>query len=255
MNILVLMKAVPAISGVEDDSAPATAEKILNPADNTALEEALRLKDRLGASVTVMTMGVAACEALLRQQLARGCDRAVLITDAAFAGADTLSTARTLARAVTHTGPYDLILCGRRSTDGETGQIGPELAAMLALPCAANCTQLQTEPDSVRVRCLCDGGEETLLLPLPAVLTVQNGVNSPRLASLSGLFRAKRAEITVLRRAELGLPAELCGQKGSATIVKRSMRRVFEKRQAARFDDTQLSDASAQLTAWMEALT
>ena len=254
MNILVLVKAVPSASGVADASAARTPEKIINPADSTALEEALRLKDRLGGTVTVLTMGIASCEALLRQQLAKGCDRAVLVTDPAFAGADTLSTARTLARAVEKTGPFDLILCGRRSTDGETGQIGPELSVLLGLPCAANCTALCPETGHIRCRCLCDSGEEALLVPLPAVLTVQNGINSPRLASLSGLFRAKRAEITVLRRTDLGLPAELCGQKGSGTVVKRSMRRAFEKRTAVHFDQTQLEQATAQLRSWKEAL-
>ena len=248
------MKAVPSVSGVEDASAAGTSEKIINPADSTALEEALRLKDRLGGTVSVMTMGVASCEALLRQQMAKGCDRAVLVTDPAFAGADTLSTARTLACAVEKTGPFDLILCGRRSTDGETGQIGPELSVLLNLPCAANCTALCPEEGHMRCRCLCDGGEEELLVPLPAVLTVVNGINSPRLASLSGLFRAKRAEITVLRREDLGLPAELCGQKGSGTVVKRSMRRAFEKRTAVHFDQTQLEQATAQLRSWKEAL-
>ena len=246
------MKAVPSVSGVEDAASAQTPEKIINPADSAALEEALRLKDRLGGTVCVMTMGVASCESLLRQQLAKGCDRAVLVTDPAFAGADTLSTARTLARAVEKTGPFDLIVCGRRSTDGETGQIGPELSALLDLPCAANCISLCPESGHMRCRCLCDGGEEVLLVPLPAVLTMQNGINSPRLASLSGLFRAKRAELTVLRREDLGLPAELCGQKGSGTLVKRSMRRAFEKRNAVRFDQTQLDLAAAQIRNWME---
>ena len=248
------MKAVPSVSGVEDASAAGTPERIINPADSAALEEALRLKDRFGASVTALTMGVASCEALLRQQLAKGCDRAVLVTDPAFAGADTLSTARTLARAAEKTGPFDLILCGRRSTDGETGQIGPELSVLLDLPCAANCISLCPEAGQIRCRCLCDDGEEALLVPLPAVITVQNGINSPRLASLSGLFRAKRAEITVLRQEDLGLPAELCGQKGSGTVVKRSMRRAFEKRTAVHFDQTQLDGAAAQIRSWKEAL-
>ena len=246
------MKAVPAVSGAADASAPQAPEKIINPADSTALEEALLLKDRLGGAVTVLTMGAASCEALLRQQLAKGCDRAVLVTDPAFAGADTLSTARTLARAVEKTGPFDLILCGRRSTDGETGQIGPELSVMLDLPFAANCTALCPEEGHIRCRCLCDGGEEALLVPLPAVLTVQNGINSPRLASLSGLFRARRAEITVLRREDLGLPAELCGQRGSGTVVKRSMRHVFEKRTAVHLSQSQLDTAAAQIRSWME---
>ncbi len=230
MNILVLLKAVPSVSGGLDGEQK-TTELIVNPADLAALEEALTLKAQHGGKVTVMTMGIARCEQLLREAIARGADHAVLVTDRTFAGSDTCATSRILARAVALLGGFDLIFCGRRSTDGETGQVGPELAVRLGFPYAANCVSLILEDDRLRCGCLTDTGSEELAVPMPALVTFRNGINSPRLPSLMGLRKANQAQIQILDAQAIGLPRELTGQAGSPTIVKRSQRKEFTKRQ------------------------
>lgn len=232
MNILVLIKAVPNTSGGYEENGQKSNTLIANPADMTALEEALKLRDQHGGQVTVATMGVPTCESILRQALACGADRAVLLTDSAFAGSDTAATSRILARMVTVMGGFDLIFCGRRSTDGETGQVGPEIASRLAWSCVTSCTHLEYAGNKLYCRCNSELAEVQYSLDIPAVISFCNGINSPRLASLSGLFRAKRAEITMLNRQSLNLEVAECGQKGSPTIVKKSYRRPFEKRSA-----------------------
>lgn len=230
MNSLVLLKAVPSVSGGLDGEQK-TAELIVNPADLAALEEALVLKAQFGGKVTVMTMGIARCGQLLREAIARGADQAVLVTDRAFAGSDTCATSRILERAVRLLGEFDLIFCGRKSTDGETGQVGPELAVRLGIPYAANCVSLMVEGGRARCVCLTDRGSEEIYVPMPALVTFRNGINSPRLPSLMGLRKANRAEIRILDAQAINLPRELTGQAGSPTIVKRSQRKEFQKRQ------------------------
>lgn len=244
MNILVLLKAVPSVSGGLDGEQK-TTELIVNPADLAALEEALTLKAQHGGKVTVMTMGIARCEQLLREAIARGADRAVLVTDRAFAGSDTCATSRILARAVALLDGFDLIFCGRRSIDGETGQVGPELAVRLGLPYAANCVCLSLEEGHVHCGCLTDTGSEELLVPMPALVTFRNGINSPRLPSLMGLRKANRAEIKILDAQAINLPRELTGQAGSPTIVKRSQRKEFQKRQTVFLSAEELAEKIA----------
>ena len=243
MKILVLIKAVPYTSGGYESAERQTTKLIPNPADMTALEEALALRDTVGGTVTVATMGVPVCDSILRQAIACGANEAVLLTDSAFAGSDTAATSRILAKAVELLGGFDLIFCGRRSTDGETGQVGPELASRLNWACCVSCTKLELVEEKLHCNCLTDLGTAKYELPIPAVITFCNGINSPRLQSLSGLFKAKRAEIRTLTHTDLGLTPAQCGQKGSPTIVKKSYKRPFEKRRAVRFEAAQLSDA------------
>ena len=230
MNILVLVKAVPNTTGGVDSDDKKKTELIPNPADMTALEEAITLREQVGGTVTVATMGVESTASILRQCIARGADQAVLVTDPAFAGSDTNATARILARTVEQLGGFDLIFCGRKSTDGETGQVGPELAAHLGFRFIANCTGKELEGDRIICRCVTDRGTETAACRLPAVISFRNGINSPRLPSLSGLFKANRKEIPRITRETLGMSRQLCGQAGSPTIVKKTYRRPFAKR-------------------------
>jgi electron transfer flavoprotein beta subunit len=174
---------------------------------------------------------------ILRQAIACGANDAVLLTDSAFAGSDTAATSRILAEAVKLLGDYDLIFCGRRSTDGETGQVGPELAARLNRACCVSCTKLEAEENVIRCQCLTDLGTARYEMALPAVVTFCNGINSPRLQSLSGLFKANRKEIPKINRETLGLPRELCGQAGSPTMVKKTYRRPFAKRRPQHLTD------------------
>lgn len=252
MKILVLIKAVPHTSGGYESAERQATKLIPNPADMTALEEALSLRDRLGGTVTAATMGVPVCDSILRQAIACGADEAVLLTDPAFAGSDTAATSRILAKAVEHLGGFDLIFCGRRSTDGETGQVGPELAARLNRGCLVSCTGLTLSESTLTCCCLTDLGTAKYALELPAVVTFCNGINSPRLQSLSGLFKARRAQIPILTHRELGLDPSQCGQKGSPTIVKKSYKRPYEKRRPVRLGEDQLDKAVAVLRQALE---
>lgn len=251
MNILVLIKAVPSVSGGLDGEQK-TTELIVNPADLSALEEALVLKSTLGARVTVATMGITRCESLLKECLARGADEAVLITDRAFAGSDTCATSRILAEAVKRLGSFDLVFCGCRSTDGETGQVGPELAVRLGLPYIANCVELTIDGSKLNANCVTDWGSETLAASLPALITFRNGINSPRLPSLLGLRKANKAQVKTLDFDAIGLPRELTGQAGSPTIVKRSFRKEFRKRSAVRLDGGNLDAAVDTIRKYQE---
>ena len=229
MNILVLIKAVPSVSGGLDGEHK-TTEFIINPADLSALEEALQLKASHGAKITVMTMGIPRCAQLLRECIARGADEALLITDRAFAGSDTCATSRILANAIEISGHYDMIFCGRKSTDGETGQVGPELAVRLRIPYVINCIHFHLEDHTLQCSSLTDTGSEEVTLSLPALITFRNGINSPRLPSLMGLRKANRITIRTLDSHDISLPCELTGQTGSPTIVKCSVKKEFEKR-------------------------
>ena len=157
---------------------------------------------------------------MLRELAARGAGELYLLTDAAFAGADTLATARTLCAAVQKTGPYDLIVCGRRAADGETGQVGPALAALLGWPIVTNAVEITVQDGALCAVRLLETGRETLSLPLPCVATLCEWSAPLRLPTLAGLRRAKDAPVTTLSRAELGIPAARCGLAGSPTRVK-----------------------------------
>ena len=208
---------------------------IINPSDISALEEAFKLKEQAGGKITIMTMGVDSCEPLLRQQLAKGCDEAILLTDTAFAGSDTLATANILSHAIKKLCGFDIILCGIKSADGETGQVGPELAVHLNMPYAGNCFNIHFKEDKLECFCLSDDSIECLQLPIPALLTIQNGINSPRLASLTGLYKAKRATIKKLDHNSIDIDVSKCGLKGSATVVLRTSKHLLEKRQAIHY--------------------
>ncbi len=250
MNILVLIKAVPAVSGGLDGDQK-TTELIINPADLAALEEALQLKTSHRAKVTVATMGIQRCEQLLRECIARGADDAVLITDRAFAGSDTCATSRILAKVVELMGGFDLIFCGRKSTDGETGQVGPELAVRINMPYVANCTGFRLDGNRLYCNCLTDNGSEEVTLMLPSLVTFRNGINSPRLPSLMGLRRANQFQVRTLNFDAVGLPRELTGQAGSPTIVKRSIRKEFKKRQAVVLSVSQMEAAIERIRSYV----
>ena len=249
MKILVLMKAVAANTGGYTGAERQHTELLPNPADITALEEALKLRDAHGGQVTVLSMGPPSAGSMLKDALARGADKAVLLTDTAFAGADTAATSRTLAAAVQRLGGFELIFCGRKTTDGETGQVGPELAARLNIACICSCCAFSCDNNIARCSYLVDGGVKTVSAGLPALISVVFGINSPRLPSLSGLRRAKREELLCLDRAALGIPEALCGAKGSPTQVLRSYSVPFEKRKCRYIDAGELPQLLPKLRA------
>jgi electron transfer flavoprotein beta subunit len=193
---------------------------VTNPADESALEAALRLKG--DGEVTLLTMGSQAAGAAVQTLLAHGADKAVLLSDPAMAGSDTLATAKTLCAAIRHLGEFDLLLCGRRAIDGETGQVPPELAMMMGLPFVTNVMRIwQDKEGSLCGERLLEGGVETLRLPLPALFSLCEYSYALRPPSLSSLKKSRERKILMLDRKALALSAEDCGIKCSPTRVRR----------------------------------
>jgi electron transfer flavoprotein beta subunit len=188
MRIVVLAKQVPDTRNVSGDVMKedgtldrAALAAVYNPDDLHALEQALRLKDRFGGRVTVVTMGPPAAARLLQESLYRGADEVILLSDGRFAGADTLATSYVLTLAVRRLGPVDLVLCGRQAIDGDTGQVGPQVAEKLGLPQLTYVTRvLGVEDGKITVRRAVDSGYETARCPLPALLTVTDEADDPR---------------------------------------------------------------------------
>jgi electron transfer flavoprotein beta subunit len=225
VNIVVCLKQVPGTTEVKIDAQTNTLvrqgiESIINPFDTYAIEEGIRTKEKYGGKVIAVTMGPPQAETALREAISLGVDEAVLLSDRAFAGADTWATAYTLSRAVIKTGPCDLIICGRQTIDGDTGQVGPELAEMLGMAFIAYVSQIEAIKDGqLRVRRMTEEGHEVIEAALPAVITVSKEINVPRLPSLRGITRAKSAKIPVWGVAELGVDPAMVGLTGSSTQV------------------------------------
>ncbi len=227
MNVVVCLKQVPGTTQVKIDHATNTLirqgiENIINPFDTYAIEEGVRLRERFGGKVTAISMGPPQAEAALREAVSLGADEGILLSDPAFAGADTWATSYTLSVALRKLGQYDLIVCGRQTLDGDTGQVGPQLAEMLAVPFLAYVSQIEEVADGVmRVRRMVEGGYEIIASPLPAVITVVKEINTPRLPSLRGIARSKSAAIPAWGSKELNLEPDKVGLSGSFTRVIR----------------------------------
>jgi len=225
MNVIVCLKQVPGTTNVKIDPQTNTLirqgiETIINPFDTYALEEGVRLKERFGGKVTALSMGPPQAEAALREAVSLGADEAVLLSDKAFAGADTWATAYTLAGAINKLGQYDIIICGRQTLDGDTGQVGPELSEMLEVPFVAYVSQIEEIADGqMRVQRMVEEGHELIATPLPAVITVVKEINVPRLPSLRGIMKSKSAVIPVWGVQELGIDQGRVGLSGSFTKV------------------------------------
>jgi len=225
MNIIVCLKQVPGTTEVKIDPATNSLIRqgipnIINPFDTYALEEGVRLKEKYGGKVTVVTMGPPQAEAALREAISLGADEVFLLTDRAFATADTWATANTLAAAVRKTGPYDIIICGRQTVDGDTGQVGPELAEMLDVPFVAYVSRIEEIKDNyLRVTRAVEDGHEVIETALLAVITVTKEINAPRLPSLRGIMKSKSAVITTWTNNELALDPDTVGLAGSSTQV------------------------------------
>ncbi len=212
---------------------------IVNPDDLHALEEALRWRERLGGRVTVLTMGPPQAEAALRRALSLGADRAVLLTDRAFAGADTYATTLVLARALRRLereqgAPFDLVWCGRQALDGDTGQVGPGLAARLGVPLlayVARVRRLDPAARRIEVERVLDRRREVLRARLPALVTVERTLNAVRYAALPDLLAALEQPIVAWGAAELGLAPDEVGLRGSPTRVVRSGAAPLRRRQ------------------------
>lgn len=192
----------------------------INPLDRNALEVALQLKERTDAHITVISMGPPPAEDIVKECLALGADKGILLSDPAFAGADAYVTAFTLANAIEKVSAFDVVLCGRASSDGATEWVGPELAVFLDLPVVTMVREfVESEGNSWRVKADIEYGYRLVQVILPAVFTVTQDVNTPRTLSFSGIIKSRKKEITTWGLADLALPPESVGLKGSPTIV------------------------------------
>jgi len=229
LHLIVLVKQVPDIEKVKFDYETgridrSSAGAVINPFDLNALEAAVQIKEKLGGSVTAISMGPPQAESTLRDALARGADRAILLTDRRFAGADTLATSYTLAGAVKKLGIFDLILCGEKTIDGDTAQVGAEVAEHLGIPHVAYVDEIkEVSDDRIVVSSKIGRYYYTFALNFPGLITVTKDVNVPRLPKLKDKLRARKAEIEVWNAEDLSEVAsvEKFGFPGSPTQVER----------------------------------
>jgi len=225
MNIIVCIKQVPETTEVRINPETNTliregVKSIINPFDMYALEEAVRLKEKFGGKTVVLTMGPPQAEAALREAISLGIDEAVLLCDRAFAGSDTWATSYTLSGAIKKIGAFDLILCGKQASDGDTAQVGPGISTHLDIPQVTYVKKIEeVKAGSMRVERLMEEGYEIIEVPLPCLLTVVKEINEPRLPSLRGMMRAKSAPITTWTEKDLQLDPQQIGLCGSPTQV------------------------------------
>jgi len=226
MNFIVCIKQVPDTTEVRIDPETNTLVRegvpsIINPFDENAIEAALQLKEKHGGKVMVITMGPPQAEKALREAVAMGADEAILISDRAFAGSDTLATSYTLAQAIRRIGDYDLILCGKQAFDGDTAQVGPGLAEQLGIPQVTYAIEAEIEDKGLRVKRLLEDRFEVVETRLPALITCVKQMNEPRHAGLKGVMKARKAEIPTWTADDIQADTARCGLDGSPTNVVR----------------------------------
>jgi electron transfer flavoprotein beta subunit len=227
MHVVVCIKQVPETTDVKINPETNTliregVQSIVNPFDVYAIEEAVRLKERLGGKVTAITMGPPQAESALREAIAMGVDDGILVSDRAFAGSDTWATSYTLAMTLKKLGDVDIILFGKQASDGDTAQVGPGVACHLDLPQVTYVRKIEEiDEQHVVAERLLENGYEAVESPLPCVLTVVKEINEPRLPSLKGKMRAKKAEIATWSAEDIDADPTCIGLDGSPTKVVR----------------------------------
>ncbi len=226
MKIAVCIKQVPDASTVRFDKEKGTlvregVESVINPFDYNAIEAGLSLRDEFGGEVTVVTMGPPQAQDAIREAISLGVDGGVVVSDRAFAGADTLATTYTLANAIRKIGNFDLVICGKQAVDGDTAQVGPGLAVRLGVPCVTCVDELEAVDGGkkLRLKRMCEQGYDVVEVELPALITVLASLNTPRVPSLKGKMRAKKAEIPMMSAQDIGADIEKVGLSGSPTQV------------------------------------
>jgi len=225
MRIVVCIKQVPDSAEVRINPETNTLIRdgvptIINPYDMHALEAGLQIKEKTGGKVTVLTMGPPQAETALRDAIAMGADEAVLLTDRAFAGSDTWATAYTLSKAIEQIGA-DVVLCGKQAIDGDTAQVGPEIAEFMDMPHISYIRKVvAVDAEKIVVQRLMDDGFDVVESALPVLLTAVKELNVPRMPSLKGKMAAKKAEIRKMTAADIKAGEGDLGLKGSPTQVK-----------------------------------
>ncbi|MEA3459176.1 MAG: electron transfer flavoprotein subunit beta/FixA family protein [Chloroflexota bacterium] len=228
MHAIVCIKQVPDTTDIKINPETGTlvregVESIVNPFDEYAIEEGLRLKERFGGKVTVISMGPPQAETALKKALAMGADEVILLSDRAFAGADTLATSYTLSETIKKIGDFDVVICGREASDGATGQVGPGIARRLdisQLTYVFKIREIDFEARTITVERLLEEGREVVTATLPALLAVVKDINQPRYPTFMGIRKAAKAKIPVWTSEDLGgAKHEKFGLDGSATKV------------------------------------
>jgi electron transfer flavoprotein beta subunit len=226
MNIAVCLKQVPDTAELKLDPVHNTliregVDSILNPLDEFPLESALRLREQCGGRVVAFTMGPPQASRVLEKAVAMGADDGVLVSDRAFAGADTWATSLTLAKAIEAQGPFDIVFCGKQAIDGDTAQVGPGIAAHLGWAQVTYVTHIEADDEGLVLERMLDAGKAKLRVQTPVVLTILKEANEPRLPTLSGRIRALTMEPATVGIADLGIAKEEVGLDGSPTRVAR----------------------------------
>lgn len=228
MNIVVCIKQVPDTTEIKLDPVKGTlirdgVPSIMNPDDKAGLEEALKLKDKYNANITVITMGPPQAEAILREAYAMGVDRAILLTDRKFGGADTLATSNTLAAALRKI-DADLIIAGRQAIDGDTAQVGPQIAEHLDLPQVSYVKEMEYDSNdkSLTIKRAVEDGYYLVNVKLPALVTVLTEANQPRYMRVHGIVEAFDKPIETWGFDDIEIDEAIIGLKGSPTNVKKS---------------------------------
>ncbi|MEM4730089.1 MAG: electron transfer flavoprotein subunit beta/FixA family protein [Thermoplasmata archaeon] len=237
MEIIVLIKQVPNTAEVRIDPKTGTliregVESIINPDDLLALEAAIQLREARGGKVTAVSMGPPQAIDALREALAMGVDEAVLLTDRAFAGADTLATSYTLGTAIKKLGHFDLVLCGHQAIDGDTAQIPPQVAEFLDLPQVARAFKIEVGEGGLVAERECEDGTEVVRCPLPAVVSLVKGFYRPRHAHVGRLLASfdPSAPIKIWGPGDIGADQRRIGLKGSPTQVRKTYTPKVEKK-------------------------
>ena len=231
MKIVVCVKQVPDTAGGVKFNPDGTLDRgamltIMNPDDKAGLEAALRLKDQYGAEVTVVTMGLPKAEEVLREAMAMGADKGVLVTDRVLGGADTWATSTTLAGAIRNL-DYDLIITGRQAIDGDTAQVGPQISEHLDIPVISYAQDIKIEGDSVIVERQYEDRYHVVKAKMPCLITALSELNEPRYMTPGGIFDAYKQEITVWGRADLkDVDDANLGLKGSPTKIAKASDKV-----------------------------
>lgn len=227
MKIIVCIKQVPDTNEVRLDPVTGTlirdgVPSIINPDDKAGLESALRIKEATGAEVTVITMGPPQADEVLREAMAMGADKAVLVTDRAFGGADTWATSVTLAAAIKNL-EYDLIITGRQAIDGDTAQVGPQMAEHLGIPNISYAEDIKIDGENIIVKRQYEDRYHTIKAKMPCLITALSELNVPRYMTPGGIFNAyKEKEVTVWGLSDITVDLSNIGLKGSPTKVAKS---------------------------------
>jgi electron transfer flavoprotein beta subunit len=226
MNIIVCIKQVPGTTQVKINPETNTliregVEAIINPFDENAIEAALQLRDKHGGKVTVITMGPPQAVNALKDAIALGVDDVILVSDRAFAGADTWATSYTLSQTIKKIGQFDIIICGKQAIDGDTAQVGPGVAEFLGIPQVTFAVGIEINNGILKVNRLLEDTNEMIELKCPAMITVVKQINTPRMPSFKGKIKAKNAVITQWNAKDINAEEVKIGLKGSPTSVVR----------------------------------